>query len=215
MTEGHFIVLEGIDGAGTTTHTKLLINALREQGVPTHGTHEPSTGPVGVMLRQILSGRLVVPGIHGSHAPGWATMALLFAADRMDHVEAEILPNLMDGVTVISDRYDYSSVAYQSATSGEASAVAWIQELNRPARRPDLTIVLDIPSSVAATRRKKRSTSSQLYEDDDLQHKLGEFYRNMEQHFPNDRIVHVTSDRPVEDVAGEIFRHVKKLRGEW
>src|SRR5690606_18811113 len=118
MIEGLFIVLEGVDGAGTTTHTKLLADALRARGLPVHTTREPSDGPVGVQIRQILTGRLVVPGINGPRPPSWSTMALLFAADRMDHVEASITPNLMDGVTVISDRYYHSSVAYQSITGG-------------------------------------------------------------------------------------------------
>src|SRR5688572_15881873 len=114
MVEGSFIVLEGVDGAGTTTHTKILTETLRKRGLPVHPTREPSDGPIGVLLRQMLTGRVVVPGLHGPRPPSWTTMALLFAADRVDHVEAEILPNLMDGVSVISDRYVHSSVAYQS-----------------------------------------------------------------------------------------------------
>lgn len=104
MIDGLFIVLEGVDGAGTTTHTKLLAASLGARGLPVHTTREPSDGPIGVMIRQILTGRLVVPGMNGPRPPTWKTMALLFAADRADHVEAEIEPNLRDGVTVISDR---------------------------------------------------------------------------------------------------------------
>src|SRR5512139_742195 len=118
MIEGLFIAIEGIDGAGTTTQAKLLFDGLRARGLPVHLTREPSDGPIGVLIRQILTGRVVVPGLQGPRAPDWATMALLFAADRLDHVEAEIAPNLADGVTVVSDRYDYSSVAYQSVTAG-------------------------------------------------------------------------------------------------
>ena len=78
-------------------------------------TREPSDGPVGTLVRQVLTGRIVVPG---GRAPGWATMALLFAADRMDHVESEIEPFIAEGGVMISDRYDASSLAYQSVSSG-------------------------------------------------------------------------------------------------
>jgi dTMP kinase len=215
VIEGNFIVLEGVDGAGTTTHTKLLAEGLRSRGLPVHTTREPSDGPLGMMLRQILTGRVVVPGIRGVRPPSWTTMALLFAADRLDHCEAEIVPNLMDGVSVISDRFDYSSVAYQSVTGGgEPETVAWVKELNRHAKRPDLVIVLDIPPEVAAKRRLSRTTGREMYDDDSLQEQLASFYENIDQHFPGDRVVHVDADRPVEQVAADVMRHVRRLRNE-
>lgn len=215
MIEGLFIVIEGVDGAGTTTHTELLAERLRDRGLPVHTTREPSDGPLGMMLRQILTGRVVVPGIRGPRPPSWTTMALLFAADRLDHVEAEIVPNLMDGVTVISDRYDASSVAYQSLSGGgDEESVQWVRELNRHARRPDLTIVLDIPPEVAARRRLTRTTGREMYDDDELQNDLAGFYERIDQWFPEDRVVHVNADRPVGDVAADVYRAVLELRGE-
>ena len=215
MIEGGFIVLEGVDGAGTTTHTKLLAEAMRKRGLPVHTTREPSDGPIGVLLRQMLTGRVVVPGMTGPRAPSWSTMALLFGADRLDHVEAEILPNLMDGVTVISDRYVHSSVAYQSITGGGTpEVVSWVREINRQARKPDLTIVLDIAPEVAAKRRLSRTTGREIFDADELQKALAGFYTTIESHFPNDRIVHVNADRPVGDVAAEVYEHVKRFRGE-
>ena len=215
MIEGLFIVLEGVDGAGTTTHTALLADRFGERSLPVHATREPSDGPVGTMLRQVLTGRIVVPGMTGSRPPSWATMALLFAADRLDHLEAEINPNLLDGVTVISDRYDYSSVAYQTVSGGgDPSAADWVKALNRHARRPDLTIVLDIPPEVAARRREARSRGREMYDDDDLQRELARFYRDIGTHFPNDRIVHVDADRDVDVVAEDVMAAVRDLRGE-
>lgn len=214
MIEGLFIVLEGVDGAGTTTHTKLLSDALRDRGLPVRVTREPSDGPVGVQIRQVLTGRLVVPGIQGARPPSWTTMALLFAADRMDHVEATVVPNLMDGVTVISDRYYHSSVAYQSITGGgDDEAIRWVRELNRHARKPDLTIVLDIPDEVAAKRRAARG-GREIYDDGDLQRQLASFYREIDAHFPNERIVHVDANRAITEVAAEVMGHVRKARGE-
>ena len=77
---GRFVVLEGIDGSGTTTHVARLAERLRALRVPVRATREPSDGPAGTLIRHVLAGRVVVPG---GRAPGWATMALLFAADRM------------------------------------------------------------------------------------------------------------------------------------
>lgn len=215
MIEGLFIAIEGIDGAGTTTQAKLLFEALRAQGLPVHQTREPSDGPIGVMIRQVLTGRIVVPGLHGSRAPDWATMALLFAADRLDHMEAEIAPNLIDGVTVITDRYDFSSVAYQSITGGGGDeTVRWVREINKQARRPDLTIVVDVSADEANRRRIERARAPELYEDDELQTKLADFYRNIDAFFPNDRIVHVDGGLPVTEVAVHILRAVRELRGD-
>ena len=215
MIEGLFIALEGVDGAGTTTHTRLLTRSLEGRGLPVHATREPSDGPVGTLLRQVLTGRVVVPGLHGPRPPSWTTMALLFAADRTDHIESEIVPNLMDGVTVVSDRYVHSSVAYQSLSGGgEESAFAWVKAINQHARRPDLTIVLDIPPEVAATRRAERSTRRELYDDEDLQRVLAAFYREIDAHFPEDNIVHVDANRDLEVVAADVQHQVRVLRGE-
>lgn len=215
MIEGLFIAIEGIDGAGTTTQAKLLADGLRAGGLPIHLTREPSDGPIGVLIRQILTGRVVVPGIQGPRAPDWATMALLFAADRVDHIEAEVAPNLADGVTVITDRYDYSSVAYQSITAGGGDeAAVWVREINRHARRPDLTIVVDVPSEVADRRRGERGKARELYEDDELQARLAAFYATIETHFPSDRIVHIDGSASIDDVAAAIMAAVRQVRGD-
>jgi dTMP kinase len=215
MIEGNFIVIEGVDGAGTTTHTTILAEALRKRGLPVHTTREPSDGPFGMMLRQILTGRIVVPGISGTRPPSWTTMALLFAADRTDHCEAEIVPNLMDGVTVISDRFDYSSVAYQSTTGGGTDdSVTWVKSLNQHAKRPNLTIVLDVPPAVAAKRRLNRAAGRELYDDAELQESLAAFYQGIDKHFPADNIVHVDANRDVDAVAADVMHHVRVLRNE-
>ncbi len=215
MIEGLFIVLEGVDGAGTSTHARLLADALGARGLPVHVTREPSDGPVGSLIRQALTGRLVVPSMGGGRAPGWRTMALLFAADRLDHLDAEIRPNLRDGVTVVCDRYDHSSVAYQATTAqGEEGALQWVRAINGHALRPDLVIVLDVPAEVAARRRHARSGRRELYEDEELQRQLAAFYRDIERHFPEDRVVHVDADRPVEEVAADVLAAVDALREE-
>ena len=215
MIEGHFIVVEGIDGSGTTTQCSIIADRLRDEGLPAHTTREPSDGPVGVLIRQVLTGRVVTPGRHGARPPSWATMAALFAADRLDHLESEINPNLADGVTVICDRYDHSSVAYQTVSSGGSADVsAWVLDLNRRARRPDLTLVLDVDPQVAAKRRQTRAAAPELYEVREMQVALAEFYAKIDELFPDDTIVHVDANRDVGDVTEAIWTEVTKLRGE-
>ena len=204
MSKGRFIVLEGIDGAGTTTQCGLLAKRLRKDGVSVRTTREPSDGPVGTTIRQILAGRIVGAG---GRAPGWATMALLFAADRMDHVEAEIEPFVAQGGVIISDRYDASSLAYQSVSSGKGgeSTVEWIRTLNKNARRPDVTIVLDVPAEVAVTRREARGDAAQLYEQNELQRALCVFYKDLQRHIPNDRVVVVDGSGTIEATAEKVY----------
>lgn len=209
---GRFVVLEGIDGAGTTTQTSLLVAALRKRGYATRATREPSDGPIGTMIRQVLAGRFVLPG---GKAPNWATMALLFAADRLDHVEAEIEPLLENGGIVVSDRYDASSLAYQSVTSGRGGpeAVEWIRALNRHAIRPDVIVVVDVPADTAATRREARGEAAQLYEQNEVQQSLAAFYRDLGVHMPNDRVVVVSGTGSVEDVHARILEAIEGTCG--
>lgn len=203
-TKGRFVVLEGIDGAGTTTHVARLTQRLRQEGGRVLPTREPSDGPIGTLVRQVLTGRLVVAG---GRAPSWTTMALLFAADRTDHVEAEVEPFLATGGVVISDRYDASSLAYQSAMSGgdASAAVTWIRELNRHARRPDLVIVLDVAPEIAAARRQSRGEPAQLYEQNEFQRHLAAFYAELPRHMPSDKIVLVDGNGTVDEVHERVF----------
>ena len=201
---GRFVVLEGIDGSGTTTQVARLGERLRAQRVPVRTTREPSDGPIGTMVRQVLTGRIVNPG---GRAPGWATMALLFAADRMDHIEAEIEPFVASGGVIVSDRYDASSLAYQSVSSGTGgdAAVEWIRTLNAHCARPDLTIVLDLPADEAAVRRERRGEAAQLYEQNEVQRALAAFYKDLAGHLPKDRIVLIDASGTVEEVHARVY----------
>jgi dTMP kinase len=198
--DGIFVVFEGIDGSGTTTQIERYAGRLREARRPVHVTREPSNGPVGTMIRLVLTQRVALPRTHQAEA-----MALLFAADRLDHVASEIDPLLRDGYVVLSDRYDLSSLAYQSTTSAEnAASVGWIRELNRHARRPDLTLVLDVSPEVAAARRRARGGAAELFDDAELQAKLASAYRRAEEFVPGDRVVHIDGDQDVSAVQAAI-----------
>lgn len=217
---GAFVVVEGIDGAGTTTLSTALVQHYKAKSVLADVTREPSGGPIGALIRQILSHRVVVPDeTRGARAPGWATMGLLFAADRVDHLEAEILPRLAQGVMVICDRYDLSSLIYQSITAPGATGapdeatVAWIRALNEKARRPDLTIVVDTPAAVAEARRGARGGPRELFEKDELQRRLAAAYAAAESFVPGDRLVHLDGSRAVNALLSDAVRAVDEVRG--
>lgn len=207
---GVFVVVEGIDGSGSTTHSRLLSKALENRGHDVVLTCEPTRGPIGGMIRQVLQKRLFAPDDAGPRAFSWSTMALLFAADRLDHLDSRVIPALRDGKVVISDRYDISSLAYQSVTSAdETRALAWIRELNRLALRPDVTVVLDVDADVAAERRGARGTREELFEEHSIQERLATVYAHAEQLVPGDRVVHVPADGPLEETGARVLAAVE------
>ena len=197
MSRGAFIVLEGIDGAGTTTQTARLEARLRGSSRSVVTTREPTPGPIGTLIRQALSKRLVEPGGAPLNAD---TMALLFAADRVDHGAALIRPALARGAVVVSDRYDHSSVGYQGLTAERPfeEASRWLRAINGRAVRPDLVVVVDVESEKAEARRRVRGGEDELYEVSDLQARLAAYYRELDKHFPEDRIV-IVDGRPGPD----------------
>ena len=139
-------------------------------------------------------------------------MALLFAADRVDHLETEILPNLADGITVLCDRYVFSSLVYQTETSGDFGNLSWIENLNKLAPRPDLTIVLDVPAATAAKRRQGRREMEQIYDDLELQERLTRRYRELPTRYPGERIEVVSGEAAPQDVHRTCLELVRRLR---
>jgi dTMP kinase len=134
-------------------------------------------------------------------------MALLFAADRMDHVESEIATFVSAGGIVVSDRYDASSLAYQSVSSGVRAheVLEWIRAINAHAPRPDLTLVLDVEPEVAAGRRMSRGEAAQLYEHDEMQRALRAFYRDLARHLPGDRLAIIDADGTPDEVEARVW----------
>jgi dTMP kinase len=172
LTRGRLIVLEGIDGSGTTTQTERLVAHLRQQGRTAVSTREPSGGPIGRLLREVLLGQHRMPG--GAPVDGRA-MALLFAADRLDHLQREVEPTLTEGSDVVSDRYLMSSLAYQA----EEADREWVALLARGVRPPDLTILLDIPVAVAAQRRLLAGRPEERYDADSYLGRVADNYRRL------------------------------------
>lgn len=167
---GRFLVLEGLDGAGTTTQSRLLAEMLRRAGRQVHLTSEPSGGPVGALVRQVLTRR-----VSGALGRGFDpdALALLFAADRLDHYRTEVEPRLAEGRDVVSDRYALSSLAYQSLTTGD---LRWVEAVNARAPAPDLTIFLRVRPAVAWRRRYAESGGRELYEVPALQRRVARSY---------------------------------------
>lgn len=203
---GTFIVVEGVDGCGSTTHSRLLAKALRSATREVVLTCEPTNGPIGSLLRQILQKRLFVTDATGPRGFAWSTLALLFAADRLDHLDSVVMPALRDGSVVVSDRYLLSSLAYQSATSPEGpAALPWINEVNARAQRPDLTIVIDVPAEVAEARREGRGGTAEVFETRALQERLVAIYAKAEALVPGDRVVHVSGVGEASEVAARVL----------
>lgn len=162
MTTGTFIVLEGIDGSGTTSQTRRLGEVLRTRGHTVFETHQPSKRSIGVQIRSLLQA--------DGPKPDPRTLALLFAADRLDHVAAEIQPALARGEIVLCDRYVVSSWAYQAM---ECPA-DWVRSINRHALWPDLTLLLEVPAQVGLARVRARTAPEnlELYETAKVQQQV-------------------------------------------
>ena len=190
---GRFIVIEGLDGAGTTTQSSLLADWLRSMGRRVHETAEPSDGPIGRLSRQVLRGE--ARGADGDVMRP-RTIAGLFVADRADHLACEIEPALSQGTDVISDRYVHSSLAYQ----GVECDIEWVAAINGTMRIPDLTIFVEVPAALAAERRSQRRGDPELYEVTAFQEKVADGYRQAMTLRPQDRVELVDGAGDVETV---------------
>ncbi len=158
-----FIVLDGGDGAGTTTHSHLLKGFLESKGFKVHLTQEPSGNKIGILLREYLKNK-DIPA---------TTDALLFAADRDLHYHGEIKNKLEEGYIVISDRYIESSIIYQSVQS-EKITVDWIKKINKFVGKPNLTIILDIDPKIALARKSDKTLEK--FEDLEFLNKVRHLY---------------------------------------
>lgn len=170
--QGMFIVFEGIDGAGTTTQAQRLVAALEQRAIPACFTCEPSTEPPGVLIRDILA---------GDDAVQPETLALLFAADRREHLyhpQRGIQSLVTKGTTVVCDRYVFSSYAYQGITAG----IDLVTTLNNDFPMPDHLIFIDTSPDESDRRLQTRSRRDR-FEEPTLQRSVAERYRDVMDHF--------------------------------
>jgi len=158
---GAFICIEGLDGCGKTTQAKLLVKKLRKSHNAVY-TAEPSRGKIGAFIRKSC--------LYGEKRLSSVVEALLFAADRVEHVENEVLPALRQGRLVVSDRYVYSSLAYQGAAG---LSLEWIEKINGHALHPDFAIFIDVDPQIVMQRLKPNKS---VMENLETQRKVREVY---------------------------------------
>ena len=195
-------MIEGLDGAGTTTQVRRLVEHLNARGQRAHATREPSDGPVGKLIREMLTGGHAIAG----QALSQSTFGLLFAADRLDHLQREVDPKLLAGTWVVSDRWYHSSLAYQ----GTGADRDWIAMLNGRARRPDVTVFLKVRPEVAAERRMKAGRTQELFEDLQMQRDVDAGYRATidELTAQGEKIITIDGEQSEDDVFVEVVRAV-------
>lgn len=191
---GVFIVFEGIDGSGKSTHIKTLTDELRGRGFSVLTTSEPSKDRIGDFIRRYAE--------RNDHRLTPETEALLFAADRFEHVMTVVEPALKRGRIVISDRYLYSSLAYQGAGGLDLD---WIRDMNRFAPKPDLGILLDILPEFSLQRVERRKT---VFEVSDYLRKVRNIYLRLVE---EGELVRVDADKPRKAVQEEVFSLVNEL----
>lgn len=184
--KGAFICIEGLDGCGKTTQAKLLVKKLRKSHDAVY-TAEPSDGKIGAFIRESC--------LYGQRRLSSVVEALLFAADRLEHVENNVLPALRQGRLVVSDRYVYSSLAYQGAAG---LSLNWIEKINEHALHSDLAILIDVEPKVVMQRLKPaRSVMENLR----TQQRVREIYLKLAE---KGELVRIDGNKSRAEVATEL-----------
>ena len=189
-----FIVLEGIDGAGTSTQIKRLVQTNPDKYI---ATAEPTSGPTGKFLRQMLAGDFKVDE---------RTNAYLFAADRCEHIfgKGGVKELCESGKTVVSDRYFFSSLAYQSVSCG----LELPQLLNSPFPLPEYLFFFDINPEISLARVNARNESKEIYENLEAQKKIAALYEKVISMYESDsrireemKIIRIDASKSIEDIS--------------
>ncbi len=200
---GRLISFEGGEGAGKSTQIRRLAEALEQAGLRVVVTREPGGTPFAEKLRKLL-----LDG--GAQDVGGLGEALLFAAARIDHVDEVILPALREGAFVLCDRFTDSTRAYQGAMGGaDMRLLSLLERIALGERRPDLTLVLDVPAQEGLARAGRRGDGGDRFEAKDLAYHEGlrRAFLDIAKHEPI-RCRVVNSTRPQAEVAGEILQVV-------
>ncbi|MBR6380610.1 MAG: dTMP kinase [Lachnospiraceae bacterium] len=205
-----FVALEGIDGSGKSTQLKLLGEYLEAKGVPVFLTREPTDAPIGKLLRQVLRGEV---------KSDYRAIAPLFAADRLHHITVgdgtdgeSLLGKLSRGISVLTDRYYFSSYAYHSVDV----PMDWVIECNREAAdllRPDLTVFIDVSPETAMARITAGRDSTELFETKERLSLVREKYLEAFARLSGEeKVLVVDGNRPPEEISAEICAAVGSLR---
>lgn len=185
--------MEGIDGSGKTSVGAEVASRLVAMDINAGFTFEPSDLPVGRLLREVLKGEFTT----GAH-----THALLFAADREEHLREVIIPALEQGSVMICDRYVYASMAYQGAREVDPDEIWRMNNALPHFRRPDITLLLDVPPDISLTRTHHRE-SADIFETPEYLSKVRDLYLEMvEDH----NIIIVDASASFEDVVDSVLK---------
>ena len=189
---GRFITLEGVDGAGKSSHTQWIADALRERGLKVIETREPGGTELGESLRKLLL-----------HEPmDIETEALLMFAARREHIVRVILPALQSGQWVVSDRFTDATYAYQGGGRGLApERIAGLEDWVQQGFQPDLTLIFDVPVEVARERLRSEASQPDRFErlDGAFFDRVRAAYLERARRFPQ-RIRVVDSSKSIEEV---------------
>lgn len=192
-----FIAVEGIDGSGKSTTIKELKKFLEKKGHTVVQTAEPTDLPIGKLIRdELKNSENNTPLLHEK-------LALMFAADRLDHLQKRIWPALKEKKTVLTDRYFFSSVAYQSTNV----SYEWVKGVNRFATLPNILVFIDVKIDKALERIKKFRDDTELYETKDFLTDIDNNYRRIIKDF-EDRLKVVFLDGSLG--MDEIYDDIEK-----
>ncbi|HYA22252.1 MAG TPA: dTMP kinase [Thermoproteota archaeon] len=189
MRRGKLIAFEGIDGSGKTTISTRAYQAAKNKGAQVLYTFEPTYSKVGSIIHLVLSGDIEASG---------EFQALMFAADRVNHFQTEIEPELNAGRNVLVDRYIHSSIAYQGVLLNDEE---WVRTINRSVPVPDLAIYIDIDPKTGLRRRGRRS----IYEKLDL---LGEIRAAYKKMVARGELVQVDGSKSEDMVFDQVWKLV-------
>ena len=202
---GRFFVLEGIDGSGKSPQLRLLAQRVQAAGIPCLTTCEPTGGPMGKLLRQVLAGQVECDS---------RVIAPLFTADRLDHLlhrEHGLLRAVESGTVVLCDRYYFSSYAYQSVDF----PLEWVVALNLPCAqllRPTATLFLDVDPELALERIAQNRICMELFETKERLARTREQYlRAFELQKDTETVILIPGDREMNAVAEDIWAAVGTL----
>ena len=203
MRPGNFIALEGIDGSGKSTQIKYLREKLNQNGILCYTTMEPTDSPIGSMIHQIMTGRMKADP---------RVIAALFVADRLDHLLNDIdgiASKIEEGVTVLTDRYYFSSYAYHSVDM----PMDWVIQANGQCRQilqPTVTVFIDIDPDTPIERIAKNRFHQELFEKKSRLVKVREMYLEAFRRLRDtEEIVIVDGQKKPEEIAQEIWAKVE------
>ena len=203
MVLKNFIVFEGIDGAGTSTQIKRIVESDPEKYV---ATAEPTSGPTGKFLRRMLAGEFHVDE---------KTNAYLFAADRCEHIFGKGgVKELCDsGKTVVSDRYFFSSLAYQSVSCGLELPIL----LNSTFPLPEYLFFFEINPEISLKRVNARNENKEIYENLDAQKKIAALYEKVISMYESDsskreemKIIRIDATKSIPEISRIIKEEIAK-----